>query len=476
MLRLALMKIANTLPLMILIAAACVTASPNPESRSSVIEGAERLIAYELEQSGAWDIVAHLADQIGPRPSGSPNADEAVRWTTEMLESWGLDVRNEPVTVPRWVRGREEGWLSSHRDQQIVLTALGGSIPTDDEGLEAPIVEVRSFEEVDELGESLRGKIVLYNLAMDIDLVEQGQAFAAYSPVARLRGAGASRAARHGAVAMLIRSITSASLRSPHTGALRYTEDDPKIPAAAVTPEDADLIHRLLDRGETVTMKLVLTPRHMPDVESANVVAELRGRELPDEIVLIGGHLDSWDLGTGAIDNGAGVAGTMAALRAMVELGMRPRRTVRLVLFANEEMGLSGAKAYFASQEQHLDRHFATLESDSGATEPTGFATTLPADRIEELRPYFQPLERLGAANFTTARFVGADTSPLSAAGVPGFGLRPNSRHYFDYHHSAADTLDKIDPDELKQNAAAVAALTWILAEMPEETLRAAEE
>jgi carboxypeptidase Q len=470
------MKIAHTLPLMILLAAVSVTASPDPESRSSVIEGAERLIEYELEHSGAWDVVAHLADMIGPRPSGSPNAAEAVRWTTETLESWGLEVRNEPVIVPRWVRGREEGWLTSHRDQQIILTALGGSVATDEEGLEASVVEVRSLEEVDELGEAVRGKIVLYNLPMDMELVEQGRAFEAYSKVAGLRGSGASRAARHGAVAMLIRSLTSASLRSVHTGALRYTEGDPKIPAAAVSPEDADLIHRLLQRGNDVTMKLVLTPRKLPDVESANVVAELRGRELPEEIVLIGGHLDSWDLGTGAIDNGAGVAGTMEALRAMVELGLRPRRTVRLVLFANEEMGLRGARAYFANHEDSLDRHFATLESDAGATEPTGFATTLPAERIAALGEYLQPLERLGAANFTTARLVGADTSPLSVAGVPGFGLRPNSRHYFDYHHSAADTLDKIDPEELKQNAAAIAALTWILAEMPVDTLRAPEE
>lgn len=435
--------------------------------------GARKLIDFELQHSQAWDHVAHLADEIGARPSGSENAAEAVRWAKEKLESWGLDeVRLEPVTVPRWVRGEEWGRLLSHRDQPIVLTALGGSVATPVEGIEAEVVEVTSLDQIDELGESVRGKIVLYNVPMDMELVESGKSFDAYSKAVPARGAGADRASKYGAVASLVRSVGSDSLRTPHTGALRYKDEVPRIPAAAVTTEDADLIHRLLERGQQVTMRLVLTPRSMPEVESYNVVADWKGRETPEEIVVIGGHIDSWDLGTGAIDNGAGVAGTMEAMRAMAELGLRPRRTVRLVLFMNEEMGLSGAKQYFADHESEMDRHFATLESDSGATEPVGFRTTLSAERMEELDSIFEPLAELGAQKFEAGgKYAGADTSPMSGAGVPGFGLIPNPRYYFDYHHTPADTLDKIDPDELRRNAAAVAAMTWILADTELESL-----
>ena len=436
--------------------------------------GARRLIEYELEHSRAWDHVAYLADEIGPRPAGSENAAAAVRWAKETLESWGLDeVVLEPVTVPRWVRGEERARLTSHRDQTVVLTALGGSVATPPEGIEAELVEVGSLDEVDELGEKVRGRIVLYNVPMDMDLVESGRSFEAYGKAVPARGAGADRASKYGAVASLVRSVGSDSLRTPHTGAMRYGGDVPKIPAAAVTTEDADLIHRLLERGEKVTLHLVLTPRMMPEVESANVIAEIRGRELPEEVVVIGGHIDSWDLGTGAIDNGSGVAGTMEAMRAMAALEMRPRRTVRLVLFMNEEMGLSGAKQYFADHEDRMETHFASLESDSGAAAPLGFRTTLSQDRIDELGEVFAPLSVLGAEMFVTgASAVGADTSPLSRAGVPGFGLIPNPRYYFDYHHTPADTLDKIDPDELRRNAAAVAAMTWILADTDVESLR----
>ncbi len=381
-------------------------------------------------------------------------------------------MRLEPVTVPRWVRGEERARLVSHRDQPVILTTLGGSVATPVEGIEAEVVEVTSLDEVDEIGEAVRGKIVLYNVPMDMELVESGRSFEAYGKAVTARGAGADRASKYGAVASLVRSVGSDSLRTPHTGALRYKDEVPRIPAAAVTTEDADLIHRLLERGQTVTMHLVLTPRAMPDVESYNVIAEWKGRENPDQVVVIGGHIDSWDLGTGAIDDGAGVAGTMEAMRAMAELGIRPRRTVRLVLFMNEEMGLSGAKKYFADHEGQMDKHFASLESDSGATEPVGFGSTLSAERIDELSSIFEPLSELGAARFEAGeKYVGADTSPMSGAGVPGFGLIPNPRYYFDYHHTPADTLDKIDPDELRQNAAAVAAMTWILADTEVESL-----
>lgn len=458
-----------------LLSLAClmIVTMPTHGNTLSTAEGARRLIEHQIEQSEAYALVEHLADQIGPRPSGSDNAAEAVRWAASKLESWGLDVRLEPVTVPRWIRGEEWGTLPSHRDQTIVLTALGGSVATPGDGIVAEVIEVHSLEEIDRLGEAVRGKIVLYDVAMDMDMVRNGRSFQAYSAAVPARGAGADRAARYGAVAALVRSVGSTSLRTPHTGALRYQDEVPRIPAAAVTWEDADLIHRLLGKGQKVTMRLVLTPRMEEEVQSANVVAELRGRERPDEVVVIGGHLDSWDLGTGAIDNGAGVAGTMDALRAMAELGLTPRRTIRLVLFMNEEMGLSGARQYFADHEARLETHFATLESDAGATEPVGFISTVSAETLARLEPELAPLREIGATMFIPGSpSAGADTSPMAKAGVPGFGLIPNPRHYFDYHHTAADTLDKIVPEELRKNAAAVAGMAWILADTEIDSLR----
>jgi Zn-dependent M28 family amino/carboxypeptidase len=274
-------------------------------------------------------------------------------------------------------------------------------------------------------------------------------------------------------VAAVIRSVASHSLRTPHTGSMRYEEGVPRIPAAAISTEDADLIERLLARGEEVTMHLLLRSERLPDAESANVVAEIRGSERPDEIVVIGGHLDSWDLGTGAIDNASGVAMTMETMRLLAELELAPRRTIRAVLFMNEEMGLSGARAYAAAHPPAT--HFAAIESDSGTGEPRGFTTTLQGDDAERLRNRIALLERIGAARLASVEGrTGADTGPLTTEGVTGFGVSSDNRLYFAYHHSPADTLDKIDPEHLQQNAAAMAVLTWILAN-EKEPLRTAK-
>jgi len=298
---------------------------------------------------------------------------------------------------------------------------------------------------------------------MNMELVRARRAFEAYSEAVEFRSRGASRAAEYGAVASVIRSVGSASLRTPHTGALRYDEKLPKIPSAAMTAEDAMLVHRLLAKGERVRMHLTLTPRFLPDVQSANVVAEIRGREKPEEIVLVGAHLDSWDLGTGAIDDGAGVAMVMETLRLMKELGIRPKRTVRGVLFMNEENGLNGGRAYFARHKN--EKHYAAVETDAGAAPPTGFTTTLKGDALSSLEARAGALRRIGAAQFETRTETGADTSFLVEAGVTGFGFVPDPLHYFDYHHTPADTLDKVDPKELAQDTAAVAGLAYLLAE-----------
>ena len=439
-----------------------------PLLAQSTEQNAARLVDHILAHSQAYDTLAHLTDSIGPRLSGSKGAALAVDWTTRRFREWGTDVRNEPAVVPHWVRGEERAHLVSHNSQKLVITTLGGSVATPVAGITADVVEVTSYEQLEKLGrEGIAGKIVFYNGAMDMELVESGRAFEAYGKAVQFRGTGASRAAEFGAVATVIRSVASASLRTPHTGSLRYDDAQPKIPAAAMTTEDADLVHRLLAKGERVRMRLVLTPKSYPDVTSANVVAEIRGSEFPEEIVLIGGHLDSWDLGTGAIDNGSGVAMVMETLRVMKELGITPKRTIRGVLFMNEENGLRGGRAYFAgaAKREELDNHVAAIETDAGAAPPVGFVSTLDGAELEAVKAKMGVLARIAPMYFQSSRHTGADTSPLTDAGIVGFGLVPDPRHYFDYHHTPADTLDKVDPKALAQDTAALAALAYVIAE-----------
>src|SRR5262245_32673716 len=422
----------------------------------------EQIVQRELKTSQAYDTLSYLTDNIGPRLSGSRGAAAAVTWATERFRAWGIAVVNERVMVPHWVRGREEAQLVSHLDQKIVLTALGGSVATPPAGITADVIELTSFDELKTLGPKIKGKIVFFNVPMDMELVRAQRAFEAYGKAVVFRGVGASRAAEYGAKAVVIRSVGSASLRTPHTGSLRYDPKQPRIPAAAMTAEDAMLVHRLLERGDRVRMHLVLTPRELPDVASANVIAEWRGSEKPDEIVLIGAHLDSWDLGTGAIDDGAGVAMVMETMRLLGEMNLRPKRTIRAVLFMNEENGLRGGRAYF--DKHKTEHHVAAIETDAGGAAPTGFTTTLKGDALTALEGRSRALAEVGAHRFETTPETGADTQFLVESGVAGFGLVPDPLHYFDYHHTPADTLDKVDRTDLAKDAAAIAALAWILA------------
>jgi Zn-dependent M28 family amino/carboxypeptidase len=429
---------------------------------------AQRVIDHILANSQAYETLSYLTDNIGPRLSGSKGAALAVDYTTKKFREWGIDVRQEPVTVPHWVRGEERGRLVSHNDQKLVLTALGGSVATPASGITADVVEVTSFDQLAQLGrEKLAGKIVFYYAPMDMALVESGKAFEAYSKAVVFRGGGASRAAEFGAVATVIRSVASASLRTPHTGSLRYDEKQPKIPAAALTTEDADLVHRLIAKGEKVRMHLVLTPRTLPDAQSFNVIAEIKGSEHPEQVVLIGGHLDSWDLGTGAIDDGAGAVMVMETLRALKVLGIQPKRTIRGVLFMNEENGLRGGRTYFANaaKREEVQKHVAAIETDAGAAPPVGYISTLEGKNLDRVAARMKLLSRIAPIRFESSKHTGADTSPLTDAGIPGFGLVPDPRHYFDFHHTPADTLDKVDPKALAQNTAAVAGLAYVLAE-----------
>jgi carboxypeptidase Q len=449
---------------LLLLALALPLAAQSP-AQTPTQRNAERIAAAALTGNGAWEVLEHLTDNIGPRLSGSKGADLAVKWTTERFRSWGIDVRNEPVKVPHWVRGEEWARLVSQNDQKIVLTALGGSVATPRGGLTADVVEVTSYDQLTFLGrEKLAGKIVFLHTSIDMDQIAAGDAFGAYSDAVKFRSGGPSRAAEFGAVAVVIRSVSSASLRTPHTGSLRYDVKQPKIPGAAMSEEDALLIHRLLAKGNRVRMHLVLTPKTMPDVMSSNVVAEIKGSERPDEIVLIGGHLDSWDLGTGAIDDGSGVGMVMDTMRIIHSLGLKPKRTIRCVLFMNEENGVNGGRTYFAMHGK--EKHVAAIESDAGVGAPEAIFTTLTGARLEAVAAMAGPvLARAGQIEFITKEETGADTSFLIEAGVPGFGMAPDARRYFHVHHSPADTLDKVDPKQLAQNTAALAALAWVMAE-----------
>jgi carboxypeptidase Q len=432
---------------------------------------ASRILGAALAGSGGYEIVEHLCDRIGPRLAGSAELERAVRFTADRFSRYGLSrVWTEPVQVPHWERGEFEARILSPVTFPIAGLALGGSVPTPEGGIEAEVVEVASFEELRSRGEAVRGKIVLYNKRMLVD-----SEMAGYGAVAPLRTRGALEAARLGAVATLVRSLGTADFRLPHTGAMRYDDAVPRIPAAAIAAEDADRLHRLLRGSDPVRVRLRQTPRTLPDASSANVLAELRGRERPEEVVLIGAHLDSWDVGCGALDDGAGVAIVMETMRLLRALDLRPRRTLRAVLFTNEENGLAGGKAYAKLHADELPQHAAAVEVDSGGGRPLGASVRAGAGAVEAVAAILAPLAALDAAA-VAAGGGGADISAMVPAGVPQLGLRQDTSRYFDYHHTEADTLDKVDRALLARNVAAFAVLAYGLADAPERLAVIPEE
>lgn len=420
------------------------------------------LIGEETVSGGAYAKLAWLTDRIGSRLSGSPGAEAAVAWAVQEMKRDGLsNVRTEKVMVPRWIRGEETASIVSPASHTLAVTALGMSEPTPAGGITAPVVEAASFEELHRLGDGVRGKIVLYNRPIIPGSRENG-----YGSAAELRYRGAAEAAKQGAVAMLIRSLGTLNARLVHTGSHEYEEGVPRIPAAAISAEDAELIHRLAASGETVEASLTLGCRLLPDVESANVIGELRGRTLPGEIVVIGGHTDSWDLGTGAIDDGTGVAASLEALRLLKKLGLRPRRTIRVVLFMNEENGIRGGRAYLETHHSEMEMHGVAIEADSGAGRPTGFSINAGPGGDETVRRLAAHLKSISATGVEAGGDGGVDISPMLAAGVPLMGLRQEGGDYFHWHHSAADTLDKVDPRNLADSAAALAFMAYALADL----------
>jgi hypothetical protein len=438
------------------------------------IANMERLRDAAIEDTYAIRQLRHLTDNIGPRLSGSPQAEQAVQYVAAELRALGAGVQLEKTTVPHWVRGTETGELTKWSGQapgttqKIVLTALGSSVATAPEGLVAEVVVVNSFDNLKRLPEGgIRGKILLFNEKFDKQLAAQGNGGAAYGEAVVYRGSGPAMGASVGAVAVLVRSVGNADYRLPHTGMTNYRDDLPRIPAAAVTAEDADLLENLTRQGP-VEMRLVLTPKTFPGAESYNVIADWKGSEHPEQVVIVSGHLDSWDLGTGAIDDGAGIVVSMQAIHLLKKLGIRPKRTVRFVAWMDEEQGSAGARTYAKEHAGEIANHVGALESDLGAGHPAGVTFTGKPELAAWLLPVARVLEPIGASTIEQGPDVGEDISYIDEKGVPGFTPTQDSRFYFSYHHTAADTFDKVNPRELNENAAVMTVVSYALADASE--------
>lgn len=432
-----------------------------------LLEQLSAIKAAALDDDYAYRQLAHLTENIGARPAGSIQAKAAVDYVAAQLRQLGLDVQLEEVPVPHWVRGAESAELIDYpgqvpgTTQKIVLTALGGSTATPVEGINADLVVVNNFDELKAMGrDNVAGKIVLFNEIYDKEKAAAGSSFLAYGEAVRYRASGAKAAAELGAVASLIRSVGSADFRLPHTG-FSYPAG---IPAGAVTAEDAALMAHLAEQGK-VRMHLTLTPHKLADTTGYNVIADLKGSEHPEQVVIVSGHLDSWDLGTGAIDDAAGVVVAMEAAEILQKLHLRPRRTLRVIAWMDEETGGSGSQAYAKDHLSQFPNHIACMESDAGAGHPLGFDVKMPAAAAELLRPVSTVLESFGATAIQPSSYApGADIALMSEAGVPALGLLQDGRTYFHYHHTAADTLDKVVPSELRENGAAMAVMGYALA------------
>lgn len=423
-------------------------------------EAADRIVARATNSHRAWDRLAELCDRFGPRHAGSTNLEVAIDWILSEMRRDGLDaVRGEPVEVTHWVRGTESVEMVHPHAEKLPMLGLGGSVGTPPGGITAPALVVASFEELERRAPEAAGKVVVFNAP-----------FTSYGETVRFRWAGANAASRAGAVASLVRSVGSFSLRTPHTGAMRYEPGVRPIPHAAIASEDADRLHRWQGRGVTPVLSIRMQATNLPAARSRNVLGEIRGTTHPGEIVVVGGHVDSWDVGRGALDDGGGCIAAWEALRILRELGLRPRRTIRCVLWTDEENGVVGGKAYRDMHRHEAARHVLAVESDNGAFNPVGYGFT----GSDAARPILEAIgglagPRLGMGKVSKGG-VDADTAPLLEEGVPVASLRVAGDRYFWFHHTDADTPDKVDPDALNRCAAALAILAYTVADL-EETL-----
>jgi carboxypeptidase Q len=441
----------------LLLAALVTTSAAQEKWLEPYRETAQKIIAESSSNRFAWERLAELTDTFGHRLSGSESLEAAIRWVEARMKMDGLEnVRLDPVKVPRWVRGAERAEITAPRRHDLAMLGLGNSVGTPAGGIEAELLIVRSFDELDSAADKARDRIVLFNIP-----------FTSYGETVLYRSDGPSRAAARGAVAVLVRSVGPPGLRTPHTGALRYADGHPRIPAAAIATEDADRLQRMHDRGTRLRVRLTMGATTLPDAQSFNVIGEIRGRERPDEIVVVGAHLDSWDVGTGATDDAGGSVATWEALRLMKKLGLRPRRTVRVVLFTNEENGLRGGLDYRDRYRDRLADHVLMLESDDGVFAPTGFAFSGSEAARRKIQQIATLLEGIGAGTITGGG-GGADIGPsVQAADIPAMSLNVEG-DYFLIHHTEADTVDKIRPEDVGRASAAIAVVAYVVADLPE--------
>ena len=424
---------------------------------------ADKLIDAALADTEGYNRLAYLCYRIGNRLSGSPSLERAIAWSAEQMKEAGLsNVRIIPTKVPHWVRGAESARMLAPLDKPLHMLGLGMSVGTPPGGITADVVAVSDFNDLARLGrEKIEGKIVVYN-----------EEYRGYGPTRVYRSSGASRAAAYGAVAALVRSATPLAMQIPHTGEMEYDESQPKIPTAAISPEDAMMIARLVGDGVPVKVHLEMGARMLPDADSGDVIGEIPGRTHPEEVVVIGGHIDSWDVGQGAQDDGASIMACLEALALMKKLGLEPERTIRVAFWVNEENGGRGGVAYREWVGDRIRQQVAAIEMDGGAEAPRGYGAGVDDSSMALLQQIGKLLERVGAGEITGGG-GGSDIGPLMRDGVPGLGERTTGAHYFDWHHTEADTLDKVDPEDFRKNLASLAVMGYVLADMP-ETLKAA--
>lgn len=445
----------------------CVSAVKVATAQSTISaqykETADRIIAAATADSAAWDRLALMTDTFGHRLSGSEALERTIDWVLAQMKADGLaNAHTEPVMVPHWVRGKESAELISPRPKPLPMLGLGGSVGTPKGGITAPVLVVSSFDDFKAHQDEAKGKIILW----DAPFTEYGQTVA-------YRALGANVASQHGALASLIRTVGPASIASPHTGALRYDSTIAKIPAAALTLEDAAMLHRMQDRGQKIVVHLEMEARTLPDAPSRNVMAELVGREHPEQVVVLGGHIDSWDVGQGAMDDGDGVVVSWQAVKLLQKLGLHPRRTIRVVAWTNEENGTRGGQAYRDARGADVDKHVLAMESDGGTFKPVGFDFVGSDSAFAILQQIMHLLKPVGADSIVKGGGE-ADVGPLLEKGVPGLGLRTDPTRYFWYHHSQGDTMDKLDPADMARDVAVMAVMAYVVADMPEPLPRGA--
>ena len=456
------MRFIKKILLIFLVSSPIFLNSQNDKDKSDFIND---IYNEALSNGKSYEWLEYLSNDIGHRLSGSVNAERAVKWGKEELSPISDKVWLQPVMVPKWVRGAPEyAHIESTPGKTIPvpILALGGSISTPSIGINANVVEVKSFEELDRIGEKkIKGKIVFYNRPMDPTIINT---FQAYGQTVNQRTQGAKYAAQYGAVGVIVRSMTTASDDFPHTGSMYY-DDLPlnkRIPAAAISTNGADLLSSMLSLNKEVKFYFRQNSKNFPDQLSHNVIAEVKGSKYPDQIIVVGGHLDSWDVGDGSHDDGAGIVQSMEVIRIFKSLGYKPNRTLRVVLFMNEENGLRGGNKYAEIAREKNENHFFALESDAGGFTPRGFSFDTSAEEFELIEPWVKYFKDYALDNFFLGG-SGADIGPLKDGRVILSGLRPDPQRYFDYHHAPSDTFDKINRRELELGAAAMTALIYLI-------------